>query len=55
MEVAYTFMEGLSIDPLKPLLQKYLGSLQDLAGFLDSFEDEEWSQDWSSFCQVINI
>ena len=43
MEIAYTFMEGLSIDPLKPLLQKYLGSLQDLAGFLDSFEDEEWN------------
>ncbi|CAL5983819.1 Conserved_hypothetical protein [Hexamita inflata] len=53
LEIAYTFMEGLSIPQLSHILKQNLGLIEDLAMFLDCFQDEEWTADWAGWSQFI--
>lgn len=50
----YALMQGLSSAFVKPLLLENIGLIKDLAAFMDATEDEEWAEDWASWCDAVN-
>ena len=52
--IVYALMQGLSSQHTVDILKENIGLIRDLAAYMDGTDDEEWEQDWISWCDAVN-